>query len=143
MRGSQADAEADREAQLARDLLQGRPPVLAGALIASIACLLAALFGWLAWAQVDEVVHAAGAVEPAGRVKIVNHPRGGRVAAIHVREGEAVEAGVLLVSFDGDVARSERSELLGRLQLRTAEAARLAAEAESRALVTTGARAPT
>ena len=130
-----AGIEADGEAELARERLQGRAPVLAGALIASIALLLMALLGWLAWAQVDEVVHAAGAVEPAGRVKIVNHPRGGRVAAIHVREGEEVAAGAALVSFDGEVARSERSELMGRLQLRTAEVARLEAEAAGRDLV--------
>jgi membrane fusion protein, adhesin transport system len=128
-------ADVDSEADLARERLQGRAPALAGALIASIASLLLALLGWLAWAQVDEVVHAAGAVEPAGRVKIVNHPRGGRVAAIHVREGDAVEAGAVLVSFDGEVARSERSELVGRLQLRTVEVARLKAEAEGRDMV--------
>ena len=86
---------------------------LAGALVACIAALFLALLGWLAWAQVDEVVHAAGTVEPAGRVKIVNHPRGGRVAAIHVREGQRVEAGAVLVTLDGEVARSERSELAG------------------------------
>ena len=130
-----AGIEADGEAELARERLQGRAPVLAGALIASIALLLMALLGWLAWAQVDEVVHAAGAVEPAGRVKIVNHPRGGRVAAIHVREGQEVAAGAVLVSFVGEVARSERSELMGRLQLRTAEVARLEAEAAGRDLV--------
>jgi membrane fusion protein, adhesin transport system len=130
-----AAGDLDSEADLARERLQGRAPALAGALIASIASLLLALLAWLVWAQVDEVVHAAGAVEPAGRVKIVNHPRGGRVAAIHVREGDAVEAGAVLVSLDGEVARSERSELMGRLQLRTVEVARLEAEAEGRNLV--------
>jgi multidrug efflux pump subunit AcrA (membrane-fusion protein) len=73
-------------------------------------------------------------VEPAGRVKIVNHPRGGRVAAIHVREGQRVEAGATLVTLDGEIARSERSELLGRLQLRLVEVARLEAEASGREL---------
>ena len=130
-----AGIEVDGEAELARERLQGLAPALAGTLIASIALLLMALLGWLAWAQVDEVVHATGAVEPAGRVKIVNHPRGGRVAAIHVREGQEVAAGAVLVSFDGEVARSERSELMGRLQLRTAEVARLEAEAAGRDLV--------
>ena len=36
-------------------------------------------------------------------------------AAIHVREGEQVAAGQPLITLDGEVARSERSELLGRL----------------------------
>ena len=84
-----------------------------GTLVACLAALFMALLGWLAWAQVDEVVQATGTVEPAGRVKIVNHPRGGRVAAIHVREGQRVEAGTVLVTLDGEVARSERSETAG------------------------------
>lgn len=122
------DGEAD-DAARARELLDDRSPLLAGALIGCIAGVFLALLGWLAWAEVDEVVHATGAVEPAGRVKIVNHPRGGRVAQIHVREGELVASGAPLVTLDGDVARSERNELLGRLQLRAAEVARLEAEA--------------
>ncbi len=113
--GGTDGGDAIREAELARELLDGRSPALTGTLIACIAALFVALLGWLAWAQVDEVVHATGTVEPAGRVKIVNHPHGGRVAEIHVREGDQVAAGQLLVTLDGEVARSERSELLGRL----------------------------
>ena len=49
------------EAARARELLDGGPPLLAGALVAVVAALFAALLGWLAWAQVEEVVHATGA----------------------------------------------------------------------------------
>ena len=115
-------------------LLERDGPGLAGALIGCIAALFLALLAWLAWAQVDEVVRAAGKVEPAGRVKLVNHPRGGKVAEIHVREGQEVAAGAPLVTFDGELARSERAELLGRLQQRTLEMARLEAEAQERPL---------
>lgn len=115
-------------------LLDEGAPRLAGALIGSIAALLVALLAWLAWAQVDEVVRAPGKVEPAGRVKLVNHPRGGRVAEIHVREGQEVTAGAPLVTFDGEIARSEHSELLGRLQLKSVEVARLEAEATGQPL---------
>lgn len=118
----------------AEALLAAGAPMLAGALIASIAALFLALLAWLAWAQVDEVVRAGGKLEPAGRVKLVNHPRGGRVAQIHVREGERVAQGQPLVTFDGEVARAERGELLGRLQLRSLEVARLEAEAADRPL---------
>ncbi|MFO1073471.1 MAG: HlyD family type I secretion periplasmic adaptor subunit [Geminicoccaceae bacterium] len=119
----------DVEARLERD-----GPALAGALIACIAAMFLALLAWLAWAQVDEVVRASGKVEPAGRVKIVNHPRGGKVAEIHVREGQEVAAGAVLVTFDGELARSERNELLGRLQQKALEVARLDAEAQARPL---------
>ena len=43
--------------------------------------------------EVEQVVRADGQVEPAGRVKIVNHPDGGRIAEIHVVEGQQVAAG--------------------------------------------------
>jgi multidrug efflux pump subunit AcrA (membrane-fusion protein) len=126
--------DLQRETELARDAIDGGNPALAGTLVACLAALFMALLGWLAWAQVDEVVQATGTVEPAGRVKVVNHPRGGRVAAIHVREGQRVEAGAVLITLDGDLARSERSETLGRLQLREVEVARLEAEAAAREL---------
>ena len=38
---------------------------------------------WSGLAKVDQVVTAAGAVRPAGKVKIVNHPAGGRVSAAY------------------------------------------------------------
>jgi multidrug efflux pump subunit AcrA (membrane-fusion protein) len=78
---------------------------------------------------VEEVVRAPGRVEPAGRVKLVNHPRGGRVAELHVRDGDKVKAGQPLVTFDTRQEASERAELLGRWQALTVEAARLEAEA--------------
>lgn len=130
----QLAAEPEREVELARQLLESRAPALAGTLIGCIAALFLALFAWVAWAKVDEVVQAIGTVQPAGRVKIVNHPHGGRVAAVHVREGDVVAAGEVLVSLDGEVVRSERSELIGRLDLRRVEVARLEAEASGREL---------
>jgi len=112
----------------AQALIDGPPSAVAGLLIGTIAALVAALVGWLAWAQVEEVVQAPGRVEPQGRVKIVNHARGGRVALLHVRDGDRVEAGQPLVTFASELASSERAELLGRWQARAVEAARLEAE---------------
>jgi membrane fusion protein, adhesin transport system len=112
----------------AQALIDGPPSSVAGLLIATIAALVGALIGWLAWAQVEEVVKATGRVEPQGRVKVVNHPRGGRIAAVHVRDGDRVEAGQPLVTFAAEIASSERAELLGRWQVRAVEAARLEAE---------------
>jgi HlyD family type I secretion membrane fusion protein len=130
-----APRDADELPEDVEALLEGGGSALAGALIAAIAALFLALLVWLAWAEVDEVVRATGKVEPAGRVKLVNHPRGGKVAGIHVREGQRVEEGAPLITFDGEVARSEHSELLGRLQLRSVEVARLEAEAQGAPLV--------
>jgi multidrug efflux pump subunit AcrA (membrane-fusion protein) len=128
------EVDPQREIELAREALEGGGPAFAGTLVACLAALFLALLGWLAWAQVDEVIQATGVVEPAGRVKLVNHPHGGRVAAIHVREGQRVTVDELLITLDGEVARSERSSIEGRLQLREVEVARLEAEAADRDL---------
>ena len=55
-----------------------------------------------------------------GRVKIVNHPRGGRVAQIHVREGDHVDAGAVArhPRRRGRAQRAQPSSL-GRLEVRT------------------------
>ncbi|MDF1586722.1 HlyD family type I secretion periplasmic adaptor subunit [Marinimicrococcus flavescens] len=113
-----------------RALLQDASSPLAGVLLGLVALILVAGFGWAAWAEVEEIVRAQGRVEPAGRVKLVNHARGGRVAEVMVREGDQVTAGAPLLRLDPDVREPEHAELLGRWQVRTAEVARLESEAE-------------
>lgn len=102
----------------------------AGMLILAVALVFGGLLGWSAMAEVEQVVRAEGTIEPAGRVKVINHPEGGRVAEIHVEEGQRVAAGDPLVTFDSSVVHAELEELVGDWQVRTAEAARLGAEIE-------------
>lgn len=108
---------------------------LAGLLIMVIAVVLAAVLAWSALAGVEQVVRAVGTVEPAERVKTINHPDGGRVAAIHVADGDRVVAGQPLLTFDAELVQAELAGLRGRYQLRSAEAARLEAEVSGAALV--------
>lgn len=117
--------------EAAKALLQDASSPLAGPLLALVAAVLAGSLAWAAWAQVEEIVRAQGRIEPASRVKLVNHPRGGKVAALMVREGDAVAAGAPLLRLDPDVREPEHAELLGRWQVRAVEAARLESEAES------------
>ncbi len=101
---------------------------LAGVLILTVATAFGGMLAWSALAEVEQVVHAAGKVEPASRVKVINHPDGGRIAQIHVREGQKVAAGEPLVTFDSELVLTELAELRGRWEVRSAEASRLAAE---------------
>ena len=112
--------------------LERQPPLFTAVLLTTVVALLAALFLWMGWARVERTVQAEGRVEPAGRVKMINHPFGGRVATIHVREGERVEAGAPLLTLDGEAQRAAYRETRGRLELARAEVARLEAEAEGR-----------
>jgi HlyD family type I secretion membrane fusion protein len=101
---------------------------LAAVLIVLIALMVGSLIGWAAVAEVDRVVQAIGQVEPAARVKMVNHPNGGRVAILHVAEGQRVRAGAPLITLDGSAAETGLRELENDWRAKLAQVARLEAE---------------
>jgi HlyD family type I secretion membrane fusion protein len=102
---------------------------VAGYLIMAIAAMVVTALLWAGLTEVDQVVRAKGQVEPAGRVKIVNHPHGGRVDDVLVAEGEQVIAGQPLLAFDAELVKAEFDDLVGRWQVKAAESDRLRAEA--------------
>jgi HlyD family type I secretion membrane fusion protein len=118
----------------ARGLAEQRRSPLAGALILLLSGLLAAALVWASWARIEQVVRAQGRVEPTGRVKIVNHPQGGRIAEILVAEGERVVPGQVLVRFDPAAREEQLAELTGSWQAQAVTVARLEAEAQGSAL---------
>jgi membrane fusion protein, adhesin transport system len=106
---------------------RGHSPI-AGLLILAISAAFGGMLAWSALTEVEQVVQAEGQVEPAGRVKIINHPDGGRIAEVHVVEGQRVVAGAPLMTFDPELVRTQLAELSGRFEVKSAEAARLRAE---------------
>jgi len=106
---------------------RGHSPA-AALLIVTVSAAFAGLLAWSALTEVEQVVQAHGQVEPVGRVKLVNHPDGGRIAEVHVVEGQRVQAGDPLVTFDPELVRAQLAELTGRLEVKSAEVARLQAE---------------
>lgn len=86
------------------------------------------LLGWAALAPLDAGVHAQGAVAVSGNRQSVQHRDGGVVTAIHVREGQRVNAGQLLVEMAApDLRAAERALTSDYLHL-LAQRARLLAE---------------
>ncbi len=60
---------------------------------------------WSMWATLDQVTRAPGQVIPSGRLQVIQSTDGGQIAAIHVREGDKVTRGQLLMTLDtGKVA---------------------------------------
>ncbi len=106
----------------------GHSPV-AGMLIILVAATFGGILTWSALTEVERVVSAEGQIEPAGRVKLVNHPVGGKVAELFVAEGQRVAAGDPLLTLDAEVISAELADLTGRWQAKAAEVARLEAEA--------------
>jgi adhesin transport system membrane fusion protein len=98
------------------------------------AAFFAAIIGWAAIGQVEQTVTAPGDVRPAGKVKIINHPDGGIVAALYVHEGERVKEGDRLVELDTRSIDQETARLANEWQSLSAEVARLEAEIGGKAL---------
>jgi HlyD family secretion protein len=95
----------------------------------TIAALFFVLFlGWAAFMPLDAGVHAAGQIAVAGNRQSVQHRDGGVVTAIHVREGQHVRAGDVLIELSApELLASERALTSDYLTL-LAQRARLLAE---------------
>lgn len=89
---------------------------------------LAGFVLWAALAPLDKGVPVPGTVTVAGNRQAVQHPGGGVVDAILVRDGDLVSAGQVLLRMNETEARAQAESL--RIQYRTALAAeaRLLAE---------------
>ncbi len=92
----------------------------------------AGLGGWAATASLQGAVIAPGQMEVENRRQVVQHPDGGVVGEILVREGDLVEAGEVLVRLDGSTLRSELAVLESQLYELMARRGRLQAEQADR-----------
>ncbi|PJK29035.1 HlyD family type I secretion periplasmic adaptor subunit [Minwuia thermotolerans] len=113
----------------AQAISESRHSPLATVLVMVVAGFFVAIILWATLAQVDQAVVAPGEVRPGGRVKVVNHPEGGAVAEILVRDGDLVVEGQALMILDESLLRAEERRLRGDLLTLEAELARLEAEA--------------
>lgn len=103
-----------------------RFPTIAGALVTGI---MVAGFGvWGNMAPIAGAVVASGVFVATGQNKIVQHLEGGVIRAIHVREGDTVDQGQLLIELDETTPRAELRRLFLRSVRLTAIDARLQAE---------------
>lgn len=85
--------------------LSFRKPNLIG--WAAVLLLVGGFGTWASLAQIAGAVVASGELEVEQNRQIVQHADGGVVAAIHVAEGDRVEAGQVLIQLDGTALRGE------------------------------------
>lgn len=88
----------------------------------------------LAWAvvgHVDIVATAQGKIVPTGRTKTIQPLETGIVSAIHVRDGDNVSAGQVLIELDQTVTQAERRRVAQDLVLAELDVARLSALRDS------------
>jgi HlyD family secretion protein len=110
----------------------GRQLAVGGAVLG---VLVVGVFGWAGATDIAGAVLAPGAVIVESNVKKVQHPTGGIVGEIRVRDGVPVKAGDLLLRLDETTAKASLAIVTKNLNELTARKARLEAERDEIATV--------
>ena len=100
----------------ALEVMETPPSPTGRAIAASILAFFCLAIGWAVWGSVDIVATAPGKIIPSGRTKIIQPFETGVVSAIHVKDGQSVKTGEVLIELDpamneADVEHS-KAELL-------------------------------
>jgi HlyD family secretion protein len=95
----------------------------------AVVIVLAGGFGtWASTVQISGALIAPGAVVVDSNVKKVQHPTGGVVGEVRVRDGDVVKAGDVVVRLDDTVTKASLAIVVKTLNGLYARAARLEAE---------------
>jgi len=106
-----------------------RRHIVAGALVVGI--LVIGFGGWAATAQLSGALIAPGQIVVDSNVKRVQHPTGGIVGEVRVRDGDSVKEGDIVVRLDETVTRANLAIVTRGLNELSARKARLEAERDN------------
>ena len=98
----------------------------------------AGFLGWAALAPLDKGVAVSGKVMVSGHRKTVQHPAGGIVERIDVRDGDVVSAGQVLLRLKETPLRGQMQSLRSQYLASLASEARLSAESEGLSAISFG-----
>jgi len=101
-----------------------------------VGLLVFGIGGWAAMSELAGAVIASGNIVVESNVKKVQHPHGGIVGEIFVRDGSHVEEGQLLVRLDDTVPKSTLGVVRSQLDELLARQARLVAERDGAGEIT-------
>lgn len=118
-------AQPDFDA-LVRDL-RGTAPWQGSLLLLLVIACLAAILTWAALTEIDDVTRADGRVVPVRDVQVVQSAETAVLQALHVREGDVVEAGQLLMELDRTMLSSDFDQGQSRARALQARISRLTA----------------
>ena len=104
--------------------------------LAVVVLLLGGMGSWTVATKLAGAVIAPGILVVENNVKKVQHPTGGVVKELRVKEGDRIAAGDLLIALDGTQVRANLQIILGGLDELAARKARLEAESEGTEQVT-------
>jgi membrane fusion protein, adhesin transport system len=107
-------------------------------LLLSIIALLVIAWVWAALTEIDDVTRADARIVPYSDVQVIQSAEAGVLRALHVRQGELVEEGQLLMELDPTYSASDLDQQRTRAQTYAVRIARLTAEIDgTEFLVTT------
>jgi hemolysin D len=111
----------------ALEIVETPPSPIGRAIGITVIALFCLALAWASFGTVDIVATAAGKIIPSGRTKVVQPFETGVVRAIHVRDGQSVKAGDLLIELDATINGAELGHLKSDLVSADLEVARLRA----------------
>ena len=100
-----------QQTQFDKPVILRQAPHWSRAVVWGIVGVTVASIGWACLAKFEEAVPAQGKLEPKGVVQPVKAPVGGVIDEVFVNEGEAVEVGDTLVTFDPQSTRAQMTSL--------------------------------
>lgn len=100
------------EKYLTRSILleESATPLLLRLTLVFSSIILIIFFIWIFFAKVDELAFATGEIVPPGFNVKIQHPDGGKITSINVKNGDQVKEGQVLLLLDSDIARINKEE---------------------------------
>ena len=117
----------------ALEIVETPPSPIGRAIVLMIAVFFCAALLWASLGTVDIVASATGKIVPTGRTKVVQPFETGVVRAIHVRDGQTVKAGDVLIELDPTITQAEQGHLQSDLIAAQLDIARLRAAMSDKA----------
>src|SRR5258707_6237179 len=109
----------------ALEITESPPSPIGRAIGASIITVFCIALLWASFGSVDIVATATGKIVPGGRTKLIQPFETGVVRAIHVRDGQSVKAGDVLIELDPTMTEADQERQRSDLLSAALEGARL------------------
>jgi hemolysin D len=111
----------------ALEITESPPSPIGRAIGASIIAVFCIALAWASFGSVDIVATAMGKIVPGGRTKLIQPFETGVVRAIHVRDGQSVKAGDVLIELDPTMTDADQERQRSDMVAAELDVARLRA----------------
>jgi len=101
----------------ALEIIETPPSPLGGTTVWLIFAIIITAIVWACIGEVDEVANARGKFIPDGNIKVIQSMDNGTIKNIHVKEGEKIKKGDILIELDSTVSEVELLQLNKTLEI--------------------------